>query len=93
MTSPGNWNRNPWNRGKAKAPRQSIGLSPVMQALVRARVRQQCTQAWLAERTGYAVTTVQQYEAGTRKVPLAYSEAAAQVLGMRVVVQWEAGQG
>ena len=92
MNRPGNWNRDPWNRGRAQKPRQSAGLSPIMRAIVEARVQQQCTQAWLAEKVGCGVTSVQQYEAGTRKAPLAYAEAAAQALGGRVAYLRRSGE-
>ena len=86
MPKPGNWNKNPWNRGKPRKPEKSPGLSPIMKRLMDERVRQGCTQAWLAERTGWSVTAIQQYESGSRRVPLAYAEAAADTLGMRLSV-------
>lgn len=91
MAKPGNWNRNPWNRGKARKPDTSPGLSPIMQQIVAERVFQDCTQAWLAERVGWSVTAIQQYESGSRKAPLAYAEAAANTLGMRLVLRKASG--
>lgn len=86
MAKPGNWNRNPWNRGQPRKPEKSPGLSPIMRKIVDERVFQGCTQAWLAERTGWSVTAIQQYESGSRKAPLAYAEAAACTLGMRLAL-------
>jgi len=84
MPKAGNWNRNPWNRGKARAAKPAIGLSPVMRALVAERVHQQCTQEMMAERTQWAQSAISAYERGVMKVPLAYVEAAAKVLGKKV---------
>jgi transcriptional regulator with XRE-family HTH domain len=52
-----------------------------MKELIRLRLAEGCTQAWLAQRTGYGVTTIQQYESGKRKAPLAYVEAVLEVFG------------
>jgi len=82
---PGNWNRDPWNRGKAFAPK-GAGLSPVLRQLVTLRVRESCSQEWLAQRTGFSQSTISSWERGEKRVPLAYVEAAAKVFGKKLIL-------
>lgn len=81
---PGNWCRDPWNRGTPRRPNVTRGLSPIMEQLLAERIRQGCTQDMLAERTGFSRSAVRQYESGKRKPPLAYVEAVAKTLGFRL---------
>ena len=89
MTKPGNWNRNPWNRNKPRLAPDTPNQGQVMGRIVAERIRQQCSQAWLAEKTGWSSSAVNRYERGQDRVPLAFAEAAAQALGLRVVALWD----
>ena len=89
MSAPGNWNRHPWNRGTARLTSEPSRLGPVMAAVVKARIHQQCSQEWLAEKTGWSKSAISRYELGTDRVPLAYAEAAVKALGIRVVIGGE----
>jgi DNA-binding XRE family transcriptional regulator len=82
----GNWNKNPWNRGKARAPQVS-GLDPILQELINERVRQNCSQNWFAQKVGWSQGAVNRYENGTDRVPFAYVRAAAEVFGWRLTLQ------
>lgn len=57
-------------------------LDPVMSVLVAERLRQQCTLADMAKRTGWTLQAISQYELNKRRVPLAYALAAAETLGL-----------
>lgn len=86
MAKAGNWNRNAWNKGTPRRPSKNLGISPLMQRIIDTRIANKCTQTWLAEKTGWSVTAIQQYETGERRASLAYVEAAAQVFGMRLAL-------
>ena len=81
----GNWGKNPWNRGKARAP-QASGLDPILRTLIEDRVRQRCSQSWLAEKTGWSQGAISRYERGEDRVPLGYVQAAAKVLGWKLLL-------
>jgi ribosome-binding protein aMBF1 (putative translation factor) len=89
MTKPGNYGRAPWNRGTARMTADPSRLGPVMAVIVNARIHQQCSQEWLAEKTGWSKSAISRYELGTDRVPLAYAEAAVKALGIRVVIGGE----
>ena len=61
-------------------------LGPVMKAIIRERIRQQCTLKQMAERTNWSYAAIWNYENNLKRVPLAYAEHAAQTLGLKVTV-------
>lgn len=89
MPKAGNWNRNPWNRGKPRASGEPSRLGPIMNMIVNERLKQQCSQGWLAERTGWSQGAISRYERGEDRIPLAYAEAAAEALDLVVVVKYK----
>ena len=55
-----------------------------MKQIVAMRVKEQCSQAMLAERTGWSQGAISSYEMGKKKVPLAYVEAALAAFGRKL---------
>jgi len=87
VPKPGNWNRDPWNRGKARVTGNPSRLGTIMNVIIRERVKQQCSQEWLAERTGWSQGAISRYERGEDRIPLAYVEAAASALDLVVTIK------
>ena len=90
---PGNWNTSAWNKGVCRTAGEVNRLSPIMRRLVKERIHQRCSQELLAEKSGWSQNAISHYERGTHKVPLAYVEAAAEVLGLQVIIRHRSDEG
>jgi transcriptional regulator with XRE-family HTH domain len=55
--------------------------------LIQERIKQQCTIRQMAARTGWSYSAIWNYEQGIKRVPLAYIEHAAEVLGFHLTLR------